>query len=66
MRKIVGAWDRGTHLESEPLCGEFVLVKQGRFAGASGELTFNGGADLNAGTLFDVITGTISTGPAAH
>jgi hypothetical protein len=28
VRKIVGAWDRSTHLESEPLCGEFVLVKQ--------------------------------------
>jgi hypothetical protein len=44
-----------TYLVTGPITGG-----TGRFAGVSGELTFNGGADLNAGTLFDVITGTIS------
>jgi hypothetical protein len=50
-----------TFLVSGPITGG-----TGKFAGASGQLTFDGTADLSAGTLSEVITGTISTGRAAH
>ena len=44
-----------TYLVSGPIIGG-----TGRFAAATGHLTWNGGAVLTAGTLFDTITGNIS------
>jgi len=44
-----------TYLVSGPIIGG-----TGRFAAATGHLTWNGGADLTAGTLFDTMTGNIS------